>query len=162
MQKSILILLTVVLILSFGGCSRKASLKTDASLNSSQPYSSEADDNSYVTSAEELWGEWRIKYYSENNITYKSYIDDISGSGYFTFYTDGSCVLQFDKQNISVLKYEITSQDGVISFTESNSEKAVPFYFGYGVVENGDGRRLIISKYDVYERKITYYILCQS
>lgn len=149
-----LIAIMIVLAISFlllSSCKKDSAL--DSAVNAESVQSTE-----YSTDPKSIIGTWKIAFCSTDNITYNNYEEHHSNFGFFSFYDDGTAVLQYNASEIKLYQYEVSKEFGSISFFDIETGLPQSFYFGFGTVADGEHSRIIVSRYDIIDDSVTYYI----
>lgn len=147
------------LLLLLCSCGEKKNIAANTNAGSSAPQNDgERVSGEYSTSSEDLMGTWDIAYCSDDNVTYAEYDSSDTDDGIFTFYADGVCVLSLDGA-INTYHYDISEERGTIAFSDMDSGDALDFYFGYGILADKQNVRLIVTRYNVTDHSVKYYIL---
>lgn len=167
MLKKVVSLLILCFIISFSFCGCGDDQKVSASLpNDTQteqpsepPLNHLELGTNYSTEPSVLHGVWKIAYYSNDNNSYLDYSKDISENGYIAFYEDGEAVIQFSQTDVLTCQYEPMAEKSSISLYSTQSGDPIGFNFGYSGFYVGEKRFLLLSKYNITDRSIIYYIL---
>ena len=152
-MRRLLILLSLFLCLLLTACVAKDKA-TDGSLSASSDSSETA-----ASSDELLYDVWQIKYYSDDNETYKDYSKDISADGTMAFYTDATATISWNETDTNTYSFALNDEKNVITFNELDGERTMDFYFGFKVIKDAAGKRLVISRYNATEKEIDYFVL---
>ena len=153
LMKRLLILSVVIICLLLSACGKKGTSNDTVSIVSSNP------SDTAVSEAELLYDVWQIKYYSSDNETYKEYDKDISANGVMTFYTDSTAEIAWNEDEVATYNFALSPEKDVITFTELDGDKTMDFYFGFKIIKDENGKRMVLSRYNATEKEIDYFVL---
>lgn len=153
-----MLLFVVFCLLTFCSCGKSDLPVNAVPADDSAAQSRQSEGGSYSTSTEDLLGTWTVAFYSDDNVSYSAYNGEGTDDGTFTFYADGLAVIALDG-GISTYHFDISEEKGTLAFSDIDSGQAMDFYFGYGVLHGEKNDRLVITRYNVSDHSVRYYIL---
>lgn len=151
--KTLVLLLLAAVMLS--GCG-----KNTAENDGEKPEDNDitvSDGKTYSVDAGDILGIWHIVYYSDDNENYKDYQKDVSENGFYSFYDDGTAVIQNDEDDSKVVLYN--AEDGIIKLFDIDTGNSLDYCLGYGVKTTESGNCIIATKYNYVDRSVRYLIL---
>ena len=140
-----MLLFVVFCLLTFCSCGKSDLPVNAVPADESAAQSRQSEGGSYSTS-------------SDDNVSYSAYNGEGTDDGTFTFYADGLAVIALDG-GISTYHFDISEEKGTLAFSDIDSGQAMDFYFGYGVLHGEKNDRLVITRYNVSDHSVRYYIL---
>lgn len=153
-----ILLLAVFCLLTLCSCGKKDVPANAAPADVSEAVSSRSESEGYSTSTEDLLGTWTVAFFSDDNVSYTAYSSEGTDDGTFTFYADGLAVLALDG-SISTYHFDVSEEQGSLAFSDLDTGEAMDFYFGYGILHGEKNDRLVITRYNVSDHSVRYYIL---